>query len=145
MKKQDINIDNIDKENVFQVPDKYFDDLTLRIQTRVNDEKASRTAWYQIPKIYWSISSSVLAAIVIAVLFWPSAEVAYVDPLADVSDEDIIEYLAYEDVSLDDIAETIEVDDLLLDMEADEMDVSDDLLESELELYEDLDLSIDYI
>jgi len=127
-----MKLEEIKKKNIYTVPEKYFDQLPTRIQSRVNEKKpvfGIRINWGSVFKI------ATPAFAVILILFYfginnttgnQNAE----ELLAQINTEDLIAYLETTDLTTDDILEeldfsTIEFNfydenPILLDIEMDE-------------------------
>jgi len=109
-----MKLEDIKKKNIYTVPDKYFDQLPTRIQSKVNEKKP--VSWFSWD---WKLSYKVAMpaiAVVLFVLFLvkPDSNINQ-DPgtlLAEVSTEDIIAYLEFTDVTTDEIIESVDLDDL---------------------------------
>lgn len=99
-------LEGLPKENIFKVPDRYFEELPGIIQARVT-EKPSAISWQALftPANGWKVA---LATVVVALVLVFSGVFnrtgGTVDELlADVSLEDLLEYVEYSDISTDEI------------------------------------------
>lgn len=125
------SINDIDNKHPFKVPEGYFDELNKTILEKTSSTPKSRVLQ---PRLQWAVVSFIIILGVGAwVLFGPSnVEPSASDYLAEVSNEDIIEYLSFYDLSEDDILpdqlELIEFEspvELIDKLEIDETDVED--------------------
>ena len=144
MKNKKINIESLEKSSVYQVPDGYFNDLTYRIQTKVNKDKESRGRSVVLStRIQLSIAASLVVVLLSILWIIPSDQLGKnQDPLAEFSSAEIVEYLAYENVSIYDIASQTAIDDLLEDVQADYNDITQGLSAAELDMFiDEIDLT----
>jgi len=101
-----MKMQEISKNNIFKVPEQYFDGLETNIQHRINSLREQKKPFfaYLKPKLALAISTVVL----LALLFRPSYQQPdAADLLTQVSDDQLISYLAE--------TEPIGAEDLLLD------------------------------
>ncbi len=113
-----MKLEEIKKENIYTVPDKYFDQLPTRIQSRVHVKKPVLGISLNWNSVY-KIAAPVFAVVLMVVYFGipklnnsaPSAE----DFLAQVSSDDLIAYLQTTDITTDDIAEELDLTNIDLD------------------------------
>ena len=128
-------LEDIKKENIYKVPERYFDELPMRIQDRISSKSESIPA----TAFNWSIAVKVAVpafVIIITVLFgvFIRTNNSYQDVdtiLAQVSTEDMITYLQSTDISIDEILNEIQYDE-----------IADEILQENL-LMDDEELSID--
>lgn len=131
-------IDDIDKKNNFKVPEKYFEDLPLKIQTRIHkDEKKNQ---YAFP--LWKLAVAASMLIFLVTYFIIEEQPTSADALlAEVSQEELIAYLDEIDIDLEEITSTFQetANDFDLDMvdafeslEVDEEDLDELMLEFDL-------------
>ncbi len=128
-----MKLEDINKENIYTVPDKYFDQLPTRIQSRVNDKMpVSGLSWN------WSLvyKLAVPAFAVIVMIFYfgrgnnfetQNAEAI----LAQVNTEDLIAYIEDMNLSTDEIIESIDLSDVDLDFYEDGNLINDLEIENE--------------
>ena len=140
--KKPFNLDQLPKENIFQVPDRYFDELPGLIQAKVSGNTG--VSWWQAyltPANGWKVAlaSAVIALVLVFGGVFDRSTVNYSvdDLLADVSLEDLIEYVEYSDISTDEILAELDLSDyevdflmgneiqLIDDSEYDNLDASD--------------------
>lgn len=114
--KKSLKLEDIPKEQIFQVPERYFDELPMIIQTRI--AKKETTKWWQVyltPASSWKVAlaTAVIALIVVFSGVFKSSTIGVsVDSmLAEVSLEDLIEYVEYSDISTDEILAELDLSD----------------------------------
>lgn len=106
MKNEKFDLGNLPKENIFKVPENYFENLTSRIesQTSTQSKIVSLTRWTK--KRTWS---SVAACLAIAVLGYftlmPMQDSLGNEVLAGVQNKEIVNYLIQENLDQTDVAE----------------------------------------
>jgi len=124
-------LEDIDKKNVFRVPEGYFDQLPTVIQSRIAEKHSG--VRFGIPRIVWQYAAPAL--VVIAAFFWfypsfqPAAGVSGMESgelIASVDTESLIAYL--------EVSEDLEFEDILEFYAPDEVDIA----ELELSTYTDL-------
>ncbi len=102
--------ENFDNDNIFKVPEHYFEELPGRIQEKIRSRE--RSFW---PEVNWQgiIKFSVSIAAVLFLLFYFHPEKSQNDLavpeqiLAQVNTDDVIAYLELTDLNVDDfLAET---------------------------------------
>ena len=110
--KNKINIESLSKNNPFTIPDDYFTNLTHNIMDRIETPKQTSTlSFFQLKTL-----APVLA--IFAVIF---SGVWYNNQLLEITDEELIEVLAYYELDNDllyeyiELEEEIQVDDYLID------------------------------
>lgn len=109
MQKEKIHIENIRKENIFKIPENYFNDLPMRIQAQTSGKTKV------VPLISWSRRrtwTSVAACIVVGILGYftlmPQQDSLGSESLAGVQNHEIINYLIQENINQSDVAEQID-------------------------------------
>lgn len=108
-----MNIPKLSKNNIFNVPEHYFDGLETAIQNKVQANRTEKKpVFYTLaPKIALAVCSIVI----LIVLIWPAYEKPdAVELLAQVSDEQLNNYLAE--------AEPIGAEDILFDTDISDAD-----------------------
>lgn len=113
-----MKLDNIDKRNVFKVPDGYFDKLPGIVQSRVAGQQDS-PRWVFRPVLQYALPA---VALLIAAWFWfvpstPSKSLTSDEMLAGVETEALIAYL--------DVNEELELDDVLDFYQPSENDITE--------------------
>jgi hypothetical protein len=109
MKNEKIDIENLRKENIFKVPENYFNDLPMRIQAQTSGKTKV------VPLISWSKQrtwASIAACSIIGILGYftlmPQQDSLGNESLAGVQSQEIINYLIQENINQSDVAEQID-------------------------------------
>ena len=117
-----MRLEDIEKKNIYQVPDKYFDRLPMRIQARIAEKKPASGFTFS-----WNLALKVAApafALILILIFFGlpgSRESLSADEiLAQVSTDDVIAYLEISDITTDEIIEVLDLSDLELNFEDDD-------------------------
>jgi len=143
MGKRRINIDELKNDNLFKVPEGYFEELPSIIQSRVLEEKNPDPIWIFHPAAQWAtVAASILAFVVYFSVFRTSDEMA-VDAeslIAQVSMEDLVGYLENSDITTEELIASVNLEDFYLesseteDLFLEDIDINDlesfDLLEA---------------
>lgn len=133
-------LSDIEKKNLFEVPDGYFEDLPLRIQKRIELEQQSKQT-IALPS--WSLAMAAsIALIIVAVFLFQNNPSSSEDLLAGISEEDLIAYIDELELSSYDIATTfpnitdhLQLDDINIieDVDLEDQAIDDLLLEYNIE------------
>lgn len=106
MKNKRIQLDDLKRDVPFEVPDRYFEELPSIIQSRIPPVTERR------PLVSWSWQRSVAltgALSLIVLLIWVTFPARQgplgSEPLSEVSDAAILDYLAQENISYYDLSE----------------------------------------
>jgi hypothetical protein len=109
MKNEKFDLENLPKENIFKVPENYFENLTSRIEA----QNSAQTKI--VPLVTWSKKrtwASVAACSAIAVLGYftlmPEQDSLGKEALAGVQNKEIVNYLIQENLNQTDVAEQFE-------------------------------------
>lgn len=149
MKKEKTTIESLERKNIYQVPDEYFDQLPLKIQSRI-DRHPKHVAstlfdFKLIHKLVWGFTAAAMIVLVVGWFYYsPSSQTIDAEHLiADIRTEDLIEYLLIENISDEDILASLSTDFLLNEAESMQLEIFDvDASEDDLEsIYSELDLS----
>lgn len=138
-----INLDSLEKKNVYEVKQSYFDELPTRIQDRViAKEKKSNPVYLLTSSLKFALP--VIALIMMAVYFGNRYNAQEVDVLAlidEVSTEELVAYLNSSDLGTDEIIALIDVEELDIDgMLNEDIILLDDIeFDAVLEDYPDLE------
>lgn len=107
-----MKLDDLNKKNVFKVPEGYFDDLPMKIQSRIQKEDQKRgTVWdaYFLPSLKYTLPILILAIMAsIFLLRNNSMDMSPDSILAEVETSEIIAYLEYTDISTEELIEGIQ-------------------------------------
>ncbi|MEO9967036.1 MAG: hypothetical protein ABJF11_14655 [Reichenbachiella sp.] len=149
MKNKKFDLEDIRKENIHQVPEGYFDELPLKIQSRIAVEQEVSSPLF-IPRM--QLTHVLTAAIVIFVLGWlfypmGQGDLSIDQSLAEIDSADLIEYLFEENVSTEDILAVVDQEYLLDEIGGFEPELFDESLsEEELEsIFSEMDDSIEFL
>ena len=142
--KKKIDIESLERKNIHQVPDGYFDELPLKIQSRI-DEHVQASSPIFIPRMQmaWGLTAAI-AFFLIGWLIYPQGTKPSTEQLlASIDSEALIEYLYEEDISTDEILAAIDENYILEELETMETEIIDEKLsDEELEsIYSELDYS----
>lgn len=109
MKNEKIDLENLRKENIFKVPENYFNDLPMRIQAQTSGKTKV------VPLISWSKQrtwASIAACSIIGILGYftlmPLQDSLGNESLSGVQNQEIINYLIQENINQSDVAEQID-------------------------------------
>ncbi len=140
MKNKKFNLENIPKENIFKVPENYFENLTSRIESQTYSYSQTKT----IPVVSWSKKktwASVAACSAIAVLGFftliPKQDSLENEALAGVQNKEIVNYLIQEDFSQNDFTEQT---DFGKNLKLNDSELIDNLKVSDKEILQSVDL-----
>ena len=108
MENENFNLDNIPKATIFKVPKNYFNELPMRIQAQTSSKVKV------VPLMSWSKKrtwGSIAACTIIGILGYftlmPKQDSLGNEALADVQDQEIINYLIQQNLNQGDFAEQI--------------------------------------
>ena len=86
-----IKLDDIEKKSQpFAVPDGYFEDLPMKIQSRISEEK--KESWIKMPVLKLAFAAAAMLAIITTTVFL-NQNVTPDDLLADIPEEDLLAYI----------------------------------------------------
>ncbi|MCK5279786.1 MAG: hypothetical protein KAK04_14630 [Cyclobacteriaceae bacterium] len=138
-----MKLEDIKKKNIYSVPDKYFDQLPARIQSRVNEKKPVFGL-----SLNWSLAFKVAAPALALVLILFYFDISTTDNstlssdelLAQVSTDDLIAYLETTDITADEIIEELDLSNIELDFYEEgpimqDMDMNDEDIDALLDEY----------
>ena len=142
-----MKLEDINKDNIFKVPDNYFEDFPDRLQKRIKEtEKNKRTP---VIRIRMLINIAAAAAILIFAIYGINRlknQPASIDQLlSDISTEELINYLVESDISTDELLENLDMtiiasndnpimDEIIPEDTLDEETIDDLLDEYEIEM-----------
>lgn len=144
--KPSFKLDNLEKRNIYTVPDRYFDELPSIIQAKAVEKKP----FYQLPAFNLGLKLALPTAFVLIFViysgFFKSEQlpVGNFDTLiSEVTTEDLVAYLGDSDISTQEIIDYVSLDDFALESMIDETDIliNDDLEDTDInEMIDDLEL-----
>lgn len=145
MKNDKIDIESLKREGIHKVPDGYFDELPLKIQSRINeDSQVSSPLFIPRMQIAWRLTAAALI-LLIGWFYYPQGEksMGVDEMLSDVQSEDLVAYLFEENMNTEEILAMIDEEFILEEIEIDGSQIineslSNDDLES---IYSELDYS----
>jgi len=136
-----IRLENIDKKTPFSVPDEFFAELTKDIQARVVENPKRR--WIPVPQLKWALAGAFALIIGLVFIFKPSPQLSAEEMLAQVSEQDLMNYLDMSDFTEAELLDGLsgeEIDELWLDdeilegLEIDEENLDELLMDFETDL-----------
>ena len=149
-KKPPLNLDDLEKRNIFQVPENYFSELPTTIQSRVHDIKSRNRRW----KLSISLKYAIPAVCIIFIgiylgLFNQSTTTnpGYEEILAEISTEDLMTYLESTDISTEELIASIDDGDIDLDFSDDAVNPMLDIEMNDEDIFQEFidDINIDSI
>jgi len=149
-----MKLEDINKDNIFRVPNRYFDELPGRIQARI-PQKEVRSR----PVFTWKLATAVLvpAMIVLFFLVYTGSlddKTRFDDPevmIAQVSTEDVISYLELTDISAEEILEQVAYGEFDLSIDEDipllweELDIDEEGYDAIMDHYDLNEKTLDEI
>lgn len=128
--KKKINLEDLERKDIFTPPEGYFDKLPNRIQTRIGlqEQKDDRPGYQLVPKKMYYIAASVAVFLIATLLMLrtPKEAVSVQNILAEVPTEDMIEYLEMSEVSVTEITLAEEEQQLLLENQWQNLSIPDE-------------------
>ena len=110
MEKKRINLADLPKQNIFQTPENYFENLSSRIEARVIQPKSKG-----VLKASWSARRtwlSVAACLLLSVLGWftlqPKQDGLNPDALKGVGNQELVQYLNKQNLIEKDVVELLD-------------------------------------
>lgn len=127
-------LEDIEKKQIFKVPDDYFDKLPQIIQSRTTVKTKNKSAinlyalWYAVPAVVFAMAS--------ILWFYQTKQTPIINidsMLATVQTEDLVSYLDDSDLTTDEVLESVEfnnedVDEIEISALEDLQVTKDDLL-----------------
>ena len=145
MDNKKIDIESMNKSKIHQVPDGYFDELPLKIQTRINSQQEQASpVFISRMQLTWSMTAALLIFLIGWIFYPQSIEQSNIDQiLADIDSEYLIEYLQEEDITTDEILASLDNTYIIEELDAIESEtIGNDLSDEELEMiYSEIDYS----
>lgn len=130
-------LDDIDKKQGFEVPEGYFEDLPMKIQKRIEEEK-KETKPFRLPS--WSLAMAASIVVIVSLVFiFNNNTVSAEDMLAEIAEEDLVAYIGQLEMDEYDLADAFPDEAGVIDFEDinmfDGMDIEDESLDGILEEY----------
>ena len=146
-------LEDIDKkEQLYKVPDGYFEDLPMKIQARIESSTREKVSWFQTPAFRVALSSAAVLIVVVSYLFINNGNNAVVNGdaveeiLSQVSQEELLMYVNElqlgEDEILTALENSFEEFDFSSEMDLDDLELEDEALEDVLD---EFDLTEEYL
>jgi len=111
-----IRLNEIPKKELLEVPERYFDELPLKIQKRIPQSRSREHAFNLVHVLKWAPA---LILVVLLSLWWlvkPETQTStFEEQLALITDEEIIIYLEDSEISTEDIIETVSDRSLIIE------------------------------
>ena len=103
--KKKINLEDLERRDIFTTPEGYFDKLPNRILQRIDLQEEKKPVYQLVPKKLYYIAASVAVFLIAAIVMWraPKETETAENMLSGVSTENMIEYLEMSDVSVAEI------------------------------------------
>ena len=124
MKKNKLHIEEIKKSNIHKVPEGYFEDLPLRVMSRV--EKQKPKTWLENVPVFIRWSALALPAILLIVffnVFNKTNNLTGEEILASIETDDLIAYLESSEISTDDLIDYSEINDVEIEFQNSDADL----------------------
>lgn len=132
-------LDDIEKKNIYKIPEGYFDKLPGIIQSRAVEESKKSSLFSSIPVFKYAIPALLVVILAGYYAFFDTQEQpkSAIELLAEVDTDELVEYLAYSEITTEEILANIELHEVDFEFENEEVDLLND---SDLE---DLDHVLD--
>ncbi|MEQ9426027.1 MAG: hypothetical protein RJQ09_16495 [Cyclobacteriaceae bacterium] len=148
MEKKRIKLDELKKDSFFEVPERYFDELPSKIQSRVSTSSSKpAVGWHAVPVLKWAMAA--VPVIAVAIYFFvaqpisPPISSSAEEMLAQIENDELIAYLELSDASTEDLISGLGAENIYLEDMTDEIFIEGLELEDleGIDLYEEIDLS----
>ncbi len=130
--KKKIKLEDLERKDIFTTPEGYFESLPNQIQERIDlqERKINRPVHKLVPKRMYYIAASVAVFFMVAILLLlaPKETTSVQNLLAEVSTEDMIEYLEMSDVSVAEITLAEEEQQQLLENQWDNLPIPEEYI-----------------
>ncbi len=101
-------LEDIEKKQYFEVPERYFEALPLKIQERVSASKKTYR-WFQAPAFRYALP---VAAMLVIGFFWLKPNAASIeDQLSAIHESELVAYLNDSDLNSEDLESAFILDD----------------------------------
>ncbi|MEM7549746.1 MAG: hypothetical protein AAF363_08730 [Bacteroidota bacterium] len=125
MKKKKIQIESLKKSNIHRTPDGYFEDLPVRVMSKVEEQKP-KTWFLEIPTfVRWPVAAIPAMAVLIFFIFNDNNELTNEELLASIETEDLIAYLESSDLSTDELIDFSQMNNLEMEFDHSDADLLD--------------------
>jgi hypothetical protein len=122
-------LEDIPKQNIFEVPEGYFDKLPSVIQARIAKPEP---AFWQLPVFKYALS--IASLFLVGIIWWNSQTASSLeDQLSQIQTEQLLAYLETSEISTEYLADEIDITEIDLDVLEESVFSSMDFSESDLE------------
>ena len=107
-----MKLEDIDRDNIFKVPEGYFDELPTRTQSKIRQRERNffpKPNWQLVVKISLSIATILLLILYLSPFKIQNNRTDPENLLAQVSTDDVIAYLELEDIGTNFIIDQIDL------------------------------------
>ncbi len=144
MENKKFQIDDLKKKNIFKVPEGYFDDLPMRIQSRIEKPKSI----WEYSTLSFSLKYALPAIAIVLIAYFgflrdPSIP-RYKALLDEISTEEIVDYLAYSDITTDEMLDNFDLEIMSMEItDPDDIFFEDDNIDDQdlIDIYEELEVN----
>jgi len=107
------DLENIKRDNIFKVPEHYFDELPMKIQSRITEDSHPSPVFISKVQLAWSLAAAIVLGFGLVFLLNQPATLDTEEMLAEVSTEEMIAYLETSEMTVFEMLEEVDVADLL--------------------------------
>lgn len=142
-----IKPEEMEKRNIFKVPDRYFENLPMAIQARL----ARKKRWWETPVFIGTLKYAIPAFLILIIAFFAIRKPAVIESpdslIAEVSTQDLIYFLEDSDITVEEILSNLNLQEIEFELRPEDSGI----LELELdsgdlqEFYEEYELLNEYI
>ena len=139
--------EEMEKKNIFKVPDGYFENLPMAIQARIERKKG----WWETPVFISALKYAIPALVILMIAFFTIRQQAGIESpdalIAEVSTQDLIYFLEDSDITVEEILNNLNLQEIEFQLSPEDSGI----LELELdsgdlqEFYEEYELLNEYI
>lgn len=104
-----MKLDDIHKENIFKVPDNYFEDFPERLGKRLSEDRRSLKIVPIRKIINWAAAAAILLFGLYGITRLGDQSLTVDQILADVPTEELIDYLVDSDISTEELLENLDI------------------------------------
>lgn len=145
-----MKLEDINKDNIFKVPDNYFDNFPERLQKRIEEtEQQKKTPVIRLRPIINIAAAAVILMFVVYGITQINDNSTSIDQiLSEISSEDLVNYLVESDMSTDEFLESLDMSVIASteDPITDEFIPSDPLDEETIdELLDEYEIEMQYL
>lgn len=104
-----MKLEDIHKENIFKVPDNYFEDLPGRLEQRIAEDRKSIKLIPVRKIINWAAAAAILVFGLYGITRLGDQPLTVDQILSEVPTEELIDYLVESDMSTEELLENIDI------------------------------------